>query len=66
MEKHLDDIYKEIQDSLVGKAKVGNNNDDNDKKHEKRNTIKYRFLNPRPIKEMVGNSIGDTARLVDE
>jgi hypothetical protein len=32
---------KEIQESLLaGKAKVGNNNDDTDKKHEERNTIK--------------------------
>ena len=67
MEKRLDDIYKEIQQSLLaGKAKVGNNNDDNDKKHEERNTIKYMFLNPRPIKEMERNSIDDTARRVDE
>ena len=68
MEKRLDDIYKEIQESLLpGKAKLDNNNDDdNDKKYEDRNTIKYMFLNPRPIKEMERNSIDDTARLVDE
>ena len=67
MEKRLDDIYKEIQESLLaGKAKLDNNNDDNDKKYEERNTIKYMFLNPRPIKEMERNSIDDTARLVDE
>jgi hypothetical protein len=68
MEKRLDDIYKEIQESLLpGKAKLdNNNNDDNHKKYEERNTIKYMFLNPRPIKEMERNSIDDTARLVDE
>jgi hypothetical protein len=63
MEKQLDDIYKEIQDSLAEKAEVGNDNNDNDKKHEERNTIKYMFLNP--IKETARNSIVDTAR-VDE
>jgi hypothetical protein len=37
MEKQLDDIYKEIQQSLLaGKAEVGNNNNDNDKKHEEK------------------------------
>jgi hypothetical protein len=68
MEKRLDDIYKKIQESLLpGKAKLENNNDDdNDKKYEDRNTIKYMFLNPRPIKEIERNSIDDTARLVDE
>jgi hypothetical protein len=67
MEKRLDDIYKEIQESLLaGKAKLDNNNDDNDKKYEERNTIKYMFLNPRPIKETERNSIDDTPRLVDE
>ena len=68
MEKRLDDIYKEIQESLLpGKAKLDNNNDDdNDKKYEDRNTIKYMFLNPRPIKEMERNSIDDAARRVDE
>ena len=67
MEKRLDDIYKEIQESLLaGKAKLVNNNDDNDKKYEDRNTIKYMFLNPRAIKEMERNPIDDTARLVDE
>jgi hypothetical protein len=67
MEKRLDDIYKEIQQSLLsGKAEVGDNNNDNDKKHEERNTIKYMFLNPRPIKEMERNSIHDTTRRVDE
>lgn len=68
MEKRLDDIYKEIQESLLpGKAKLDNNNDDdNDKKYEERNTIKYMFLNPRPTKVMERNSIDDTARLVDE
>jgi hypothetical protein len=67
MEKRLDDIYKEIQESLLaGKAKLDNNNDDNDKKYEERNTIKYMFLNPRAIKEMERNPIDDTARLVDE
>ena len=69
MEKRLDDIYKEIQESLLpGKAKLDNNNDDddNEKKYEERNTIKYMFLNPRPIKEMEHNSIDDTVRLVDE
>ena len=68
MEKRLDDIYKEIQESLLpGKAKLDNNNDDdNDKKCEERNTIKYMFLNPRPTKVMERNSIDDTSRLVDE
>jgi hypothetical protein len=68
MEKRLDDIYKEIQESLLaGKAKLdNNNNDDNDKKYEERNTIEYMFLNPRAIKEMERNPIDDTARLVDE
>jgi len=68
MEKRLDDIYKEIQESLLpGKAKLdNNNNDDNDKKYEERNTIKSMFLNPRPIKEMERNSIDDTAHRVDE
>ena len=63
MEKRLDDIYKEIQESLLpGKAKLDNNNDDdNDKKYEERNTIKYMFLNPRPIKETERNSIDDTS-----
>jgi hypothetical protein len=59
MEKRLDDIYKGIQQSLLsGKAEVGDNNNDNSKKHEERY---YMFLNPRPIKEMERNSI-DTAR----
>jgi len=51
MEKRLDDIYKQIQESLLpGKAKLDNNNDDdNDKKYEERNTIKYMFLNPRQV-----------------
>ena len=67
LEKRLDDIYKEIQESLLAqKAKVGNNNDDNDKKYEERNTVRYLFLNPTPIQEMVRNSIEDTARRVDE
>jgi len=68
MEKRLDDIYKEIQESLLpGKAKLHNNNDDdNDKKYEDTNTIKYMFLNPKPIKETERNSIDDTARKVDE
>jgi hypothetical protein len=67
MEEQLADIYKEIQESLLpGKAEVGKNNNDNDKKHEERNTIKYMFLNPRPIKETARNSIVDTARRVDE
>ena len=52
MEKRLADIYKEIQESLVQKAKVGNNNDDNEKKHEERNTtIMDMFLDPTPIIE---------------
>jgi hypothetical protein len=58
MEKRLGDIYKEIQESLAQKAKVGNkNDDDNDKKHEERNTIMDMFLDPTPIREMVRYSI---------
>jgi hypothetical protein len=59
MEKQLDDIYKEIRESLLAqKAKVGNNDDDdNDKKHEEKNTIIDMFLDPTPIKEMVQYSI---------
>ncbi|MFY9872781.1 MAG: hypothetical protein WAK17_23985 [Candidatus Nitrosopolaris sp.] len=60
MEKRLGDIYKEIQESLAQKAKVGNkNDDDNDKKHEERNTIMDMFLDPTPIREMVRYSIED-------
>lgn len=58
MEKRLGDIYKEIQESLAQKAKVGSkNDDDNDKKHEERNTIMDMFLDPTPIREMVRYSI---------
>lgn len=58
MEKRLGDIYKEIQESLAQKAKVGNkNDDDNDKKYEERNTIMDMFLDPTPIGEMVRYSI---------
>ena len=58
MEKRLGDIYKEIEESLAQKAKVGNNNDDdNDKKHEGRNTIIDMFLDPTPIREMIQYSI---------
>jgi len=52
MERRLGDIYKEIQEYLAQKAKVGDNNDnDNDKKHEERYTIIDMFLDPTPIIE---------------
>ena len=58
MGKRLSDVYKEIQESLAQKAKVCNNNDDdNDKKHEDRNTIMDMFLDPTPVREMVRYSI---------
>ena len=34
-------IFTEIQECLAGKTKHGNNNDDNDKKDEERNTVKW-------------------------
>ena len=61
MEKRLDDIYKEIRESLLaGKANVSNNNNDdnnNDKKHEEITTIIDMFLDPTPIQEIVQYSI---------
>ena len=59
MEKRLDDIYKEIRDSLAQKANVSNNNNDdnNDKKHEETTTIIDMFLDPTPIQEIVQYSI---------
>ena len=60
MEKRLDDIYKEIRESLAQKANVSNNNNDdnnNDKKHEETTTIIDMFLDPTPIQEMVQYSI---------
>ena len=64
MQQQLDDIYKEIQECLAGKAKHGDKNDDKDKKEE-RNTVKYMFLHPTPIIEEIV-AITDTARQVDE
>jgi hypothetical protein len=59
MERRLDDIYKEIRESLAQKANVSNNNNDdnNDKKHEESTTIIDMFLDPTPIQEMVQYSI---------
>lgn len=59
MEKRLDDIYKEIRESLAQKANVSNNNNDdnNDKKHEETTTIIDMFLHPTPIQEIVQYSI---------
>jgi hypothetical protein len=60
MEKRLDDIYKEIRESLAQKANVGNNNnndDNNEKKHEETTTIIDMFLDPTPIQETVQYSI---------
>jgi hypothetical protein len=52
----LDDIYKEIQECLSGKAKHGNKNDDN----EERNTLKYMFLNLIPANEEIVRSTIET------
>ena len=59
MEKRLDDIYKEIQESLAQKANVSNNNNDDndDNKKEERITIIDMFLDPTPIQEIVQYSI---------
>lgn len=59
MERRLDDIYKEIRESLAQKANVNNNysDDNNDKKHEETTTIIDMFLDPTPVQETVQYSI---------